>query len=227
MHNTSTALDSELSQQQECARYAAVDTSVAVLTDIYKEQVNIAIWQNELPNEVLQDVTNLMQQTSHLSVVMTSVPGKIVEHLVECNAALAERKALCEHIALVVDMFCTLFELKQVGLRLTRLDHAMCPKFHVDKVPCRLVTTFSGIATEWLAHEKVDRSKLGAGSIGIADEVSGIMQDPQDVQRLSVGDIALLKGEGWFDNQNGGAVHRSPAITEHEQRLLLTLDFVD
>ena len=54
-----------------------------------------------------------------------------------------------------------LFELKSVGLRLTALGHAMCPRFHVDRVPCRLATTYFGSATEWLPHDRVNRSKLG------------------------------------------------------------------
>lgn len=56
----------------------------------------------------------------------------------------------------MVDMFCCLFELKRAGLRLTVLDRAMCPRFHVDRVPCRLVTTYLGAATEWLPHTVAD-----------------------------------------------------------------------
>ena len=73
----------------------------------------------------------------------------------------------------------------------------MCPKFHADKVPCRLVATFYGSATEWLPHSAVNRNKLRAGSIGLQDESSGIMPQSSDIQQLSSGDIALLKGESW------------------------------
>lgn len=38
----------------------------------------------------------------------------------------------------MTDMFCCLFDLKQVGLRLTALNSAMCRKFHVDRVPGQL-----------------------------------------------------------------------------------------
>lgn len=132
-------------------------------------------------------------------------------------------------------MFCCLFDLGSAGLRLTALDRAMCPRFHVDKIPCRLVTTYQGIATEWLPHHHVDRSKLGAGSEGKSDEQSGLFQNLEDIQRLHQGEVALLKGEGWEGNEGAGLVHRSPAMpviadsvkmhAVSERRLLLTLDF--
>jgi hypothetical protein len=142
---------------------------------------------------------------------------------------------LSKDIAQLVDMFCCLFDLKRAGLRLTVLDRAMCPRFHVDKVPCRLVTTYQGIATEWLPHQCVDRSKLGFGNEGMSDEKSGLFQQSEDIQRLYKGEVALLKGEGWEGNEGAGLVHRSPSMsasnqsiwanTASESRLLLTLDF--
>jgi hypothetical protein len=35
---------------------------------------------------------------------------------------------------------------RRVGLRLRVLDGAMCPRFHVDNVPLRLLTTYAGPA---------------------------------------------------------------------------------
>ena len=57
-------------------------------------------------------------------------------------------------------MYCYLFELNEIGLSLRVLDKAMCPRFHVDHVPCRLITTYTGVTTQWLPHTSVDRSKL-------------------------------------------------------------------
>ncbi|MBL6879560.1 MAG: DUF1826 domain-containing protein, partial [Burkholderiales bacterium] len=50
--------------------------------------------------------------------------------------------------------------------------------------------------------------------------------NPKDIQRLTAGDVALLKGELWEDNENAGLVHRSPVVPEGQRRLVLTLDFV-
>ena len=103
----------------------------------------------------------------------------------------------------------------------------MCPRFHVDKVPCRLVTTYSGVATEWLPHHAVNRQQLGKVNHQAGDNGSGLYLDQQDIRSLCCGDVALLKGERWQGNENAGLVHRSPMLSSGNRRLLLTLDFIN
>ena len=122
-------------------------------------------------------------------------------------------------------MFCCLFGIQEAGLRFTVLNRAMCPRFHVDVVPCRLVTTYQGAGTQWLPHHLVDRSKLGMGNNGRSDEQSGLFAAPNDIQNLTSGDVALLKGERWLENEGGGLVHRSPNLPTGMHRLLTRLDF--
>jgi len=208
-------------------RRESISKDTGVLTDIYNEDINIAIWQNDISDEVIKNINQLMLDAKHLNVRMTIASSDIAKTLLESVDDLKNKNALCNYIELLGDMFCTLFELKRVGLRLTILNQAMCPKFHVDKVPCRLVTTLSGVGTEWLPNNLVDRTKLGAGSLGKPDEISGIVKNNQAIKQASTGDVVLLKGENWFDNENGGVVHRSPSLLENTRRLLLTLDFSD
>ena len=217
----------DFSANKKKQRQATFSTQPSVLADIYKEQINLAVWQNSLTDEVMQDIEALMGDITHLKAVITVTPDNIINLLAEHSNTLKDKHAFCQYVATLVDMFCTLFELEHAGLRLNLLDNAMCPKFHVDRVPCRLITTFSGIATEWLPHNQIDRSKLGAGSKGKPDEQSGIMQGEIEIQHLSTGDVGLLKGEGWYNNENAGLVHRSPALNNNERRLLLTLDFIN
>ncbi|MEG3766982.1 DUF1826 domain-containing protein [Alteromonas sp. 14N.309.X.WAT.G.H12] len=39
------------------------------------------------------------------------------------------------------------------GLRLAALNQAMCPMFHMDNIPVRRITTYTGPATQWVANE--------------------------------------------------------------------------
>lgn len=206
-------------------RRAALGKAPEVFTDIYQEETNIVIWQREL-STVIQDSTNdFLVSNPTFQAAMAVSPQDAFASVSE-SLGTASKPELSEDIAELVDMFCCLFGLKRAGLRLTVLDRAMCPRFHVDKVPCRLITTYLGVATEWLSHQAVDRTKLGAGNNGHADSQSGLFQSPKDIQQLSGGDVALLKGELWEGNENAGLVHRSPAISPDEKRLLLTLDFM-
>ena len=127
-------------------------------------------------------------------------------------------------IAWLIDAFSYLFDQREVGLRLAVLDKVMCPKFHVDKVPCRLITTYTGIATEWLPNDLVNRCFLGPNARTNVGCEAGICKSG-DIEILETGAVALLKGESWEGNEGCGLVHRSPRIEDKSRRLLLTLDF--
>ena len=205
-------------------RRAAIGENLDVLADIYDDGVNIAIWQRELPNSLLKATSKVLLENPNLQVSLTLDPADTREVLVNALGTKFESIALASDVEGLVDMFCYLFDLKSVGLRLTALGHAMCPRFHVDRVPCRLATTYFGGATEWLPHDRVNRSKLGPGSKGIPDAQSGLFSKSDDIQQLEKGDVALLKGESWIGNEAAGLVLRSPSLARGKSRLLLTLD---
>ncbi|RTZ17825.1 DUF1826 domain-containing protein [Vibrio aquaticus] len=217
-----TALAESLAiTDQDCF---SISDDPTVLTDIYRDEINIAVWQRQFDAATQDEITQFLNEHPSLSKSLNLSPENAYESL---DFALDGKapKALVENMAELVDMFCCLFELDHVGLRLATLSGAMCPRFHVDHVPCRLVTTYQGIATQWLANDTIDRSKLGRGSNGLPDEQSGLFQNASDIEQLTSGDVALLKGTRWEGNEETGLVHRSPNPTNNEPRLLLTLDF--
>jgi hypothetical protein len=192
-------------------RSMSQSTQAKVLSDIYHEEHNLAIWQRTLPPTLLTAIDAFLLSNSTFSCTLAVTPDnalstvkealKSAENSVECADALSK------DIAELVDMFCCLFDLKQAGLRLTAL-------------------TYQGIATEWLPHDRVNRAALGGYRNEMSDEQSGIYQQTEDIHQLQRGDVALLKGERWEGNENAGLVHRSPSLMPNEKRLLLTLDFL-
>lgn len=214
-YQAETTLDRRLTQSD----------STEVLADIYQDNVNISIWQRTLSAELLKAAQRILGLNYAFRFSASVTPQDVFDSLYSALGANTEAEVISADVREIVIMFCCLFDLKQVGLRLTTLERAMCPKFHVDRVPCRLVTTYSGIATEWLSHKDVDRAKLGIGSQGKSDEESGLYHDRCNVNQLTTGDVAVLKGESWLGNEGCGLVHRSPNLTNQKKRLLLTLDF--
>ncbi|OEF84804.1 DUF1826 domain-containing protein [Vibrio splendidus] len=195
-----------------------------VLADIYQSDINIAVWQRQFDEGLRTAISEFIALNPNFSKSVSVSPENALDKLEFATDGTAS-KALLENMAELVDMFCCLFDLEEVGLRLAVLNKAMCPRFHFDQVPCRLVTTYHGVATQWLPNDLVDRSKLGRGSNGQPDSVSGLYNDESDIQKMTSGDVALLKGERWSGNENRGLVHRSPVTSSDETRLLLTLDF--
>lgn len=196
-----------------------------VWTSIYDDDINIALWRRTHTTAIAESVNALLEIETfsqiQLALPIQEVAGQLAQNLPDFEY----RTTLLEDITLLAEMFACLFNQDTVGLRLTALNAAMCPKLHVDRVPCRLVTTYVGPATEWVPHEFVDRGKLGAGSSGLSDEKSGLLQHASNIKRINMGDVALLKGELWEGNEGRGLVHRSPSVNG-QKRLLLTLDFV-
>jgi len=208
-------------------RTGSVSPDRCVLGEIYQDLHNIVIWRRELSADLIAGVDALLKSKRALQVSMSVTPQNALVAVREALQGYPCAKELSEDVNALVEMFGYLFDIERVGLRLAVLNHAMCPRFHVDRVLCRLVTTYQGTATEWLPHHLVDRSKLGHGNNGLPDELSGIYQSAGDIQRLNQGDVALIKGELWEGNENAGLVHRSPSPNTGERRLVLTLDFLE
>lgn len=197
------------------------------LGDICREDVNIAVWQRKLSEELTQAAGTILDQFPALKISLIASPEAIYPAIDRELGFSAESKVLAEDIAHLADIYASLFDLNRVGLRVSALDRAMCPRFHVDRVPCRLVTTYQGAATEWLPNIFADRTKLGVGNQGKPDDQSGLFDCANDVQYLGRGDVALLKGESWEGNEGNGIIHRSPRLSGNVRRLLLTLDFME
>ncbi|WP_421717315.1 DUF1826 domain-containing protein [Algiphilus sp.] len=191
--------------------------SAAVLADIYQPAVNLAVWEGGLDWQARLGAETLCRAR----------PGFLCNSHGRASAVDADVRrrwpsdpALAPLLQAVTDcarMFEELFEPPAIGLRITALDRAMCPRFHVDRIPVRMIATFCGPGTEWLPNHAVDRDHLGA---------SGAASSPQ-VQRLRAGDVALMKGENWLGNEGNGLVHRSPAVEGHTARLIATIDWLD
>ncbi|MEM1435901.1 MAG: DUF1826 domain-containing protein [Pseudomonadota bacterium] len=126
--------------------------------------------------------------------------------------------ALVDEIELAVELLTELLDCRAVGVRLTTLRQPMCPRFHQDQVPCRLLITFAGPATEWIAAGQVDLPRLRDRTCTADPVLAG-----GRVQQLETGAWSLLKGGAWRDGY-AGVVHRSPAASGSAGRLLASFD---
>ncbi|MBX3628503.1 MAG: DUF1826 domain-containing protein [Nitrosomonas sp.] len=189
-----------------------------ILTRIYDADIKLCIYRRAISVDV-KAYAVFLQNTSHDFQLTRAV------HLHELNgllgAALPQhfyRQSFIKDVYMVVEMYACLFESRQIGFRLCVLNKTMCPRFHTDKVPCRLITTYAGKGTEWLdcMANKPDFPE-------ILDQIPG---SADSVQRLGSGDIALFKGDRWEGIEGSGVLHRSPDLDEDEMRLLLSLDII-
>lgn len=207
--------------------HAIETTQPADLALIYRPEVNLCVLRRPVTPGMQGFVARLLLGSwkfeRELKIGTERPP--VASLLPEAAHALPGVEAWLADVERLVEIFRDLFEPEGLGLRLKTLDKPMCPRFHVDNVPVRLVCTYGGLGTEWLPDAAADRTKLGHGACGLPDAESGLILDPAAVRSMPPHAVGLLKGNLWEGNAGRGAIHRSPQPTpEQPRRLLLTLD---
>ncbi len=196
--------------------------SPEVLGEVLRDGVNLAIWQRQLPLHVQGFANSLLALGEPLAESLcVELQGMDDDprppSLAAGFADLEGYQGFVADVGWLVRAFACLVDARRIGLRLRRLDRAMCPRFHVDHVPLRLITTYAGAGSQWLREEEMPRSGLGNPAL----EPEGV-----DNQQMGAGDVALFKGEKWVGNEGRGIIHRSPPVAPGESRLILTLDWL-
>lgn len=208
---------------QDRARYQHQGLAPQVLTAILEDEVNLAVWQRLLPLHIAEFASLLLSLNEPLAESLClELAGEDAEPdlagLAPGFRDLEGYEGFIADLKWLVSAFACLLGARRIGLRLRVLDKAMCPRFHVDHVPVRLITTYAGIGSEWLEEGAMERSQLG--------QANAEPKDTAQIQQLKYGEVALLKGEKWHGNEGGGLIHRSPQLAPGERRLIMTLDWL-
>ena len=210
-----------LKLMQNRTRYQHQGSTPETLTKILQDDTNLAVWQRQLPLHISDFAQLLLSLNEPLAESLCLELAKEdaepdLTGLASGFRDLEGYEGFVADLKWLVSAFACLLGAKRIGLRLRVLDKAMCPRFHVDHVPVRLITTYAGVGSQWLKEGTMDRQQLGQANA-----------EPQaQIQQLNSGDVALLKGEKWHGNEGFGLIHRSPQPAAGERRLILTLDWL-
>ena len=193
------------------------------LSRILDDEINLAVWQRHMPLHIAEFARLLLSLNEPLA---ESLCLELADEDAEPDLSglasgfrdLEGYEGFIADLKWLVSAFACLLGARRIGLRLRVLDKAMCPRFHVDHVPVRLITTYAGVGSEWLKEGAMDRGQLG--------QVNAEPMDTTQIQQLKSGEVALLKGEKWHGNEGFGLIHRSPQPAPGERRLILTLDWL-
>lgn len=193
------------------------------LTRILDDQTNLAVWQRQLPVHIADFAQLVLSLNEPLAESLClELPDEDAEPDLAGLAAwlrdLQGFEGFMSDLKWLISAFACLLGARRIGVRLRVLDKAMCPRFHVDHVPVRLITTYAGIGSQWLEEGAMDRLQLG--------QADAEPQGAASIRQLNSGDVALLKGEKWHGNEGFGLIHRSPQPAPGGRRLLLTLDWL-
>ena len=184
---------------------------LADLAEIFDPGVQVCSWKREIDPEITAYLWSL-DKNKELQVIETCASSVLPK--IGRLPAGPGRESLVEDLSLLSEIVCELLGCSEVGLRLARIGRAMCPGWHIDRVGIRLVCTYQGPGTQWLDDQGVDRCDLQNSQV---QEKTGV--------QATTGEIVLLKGALWQENDAFGAVHRSPELaSDTGLRTLVTVD---
>lgn len=196
---------------------AASAADPMVLFEVLRPEVNLAIWHRALPGSIPRGLATLLRQAP-FCLTAEAAPEAAVDAIAASLPAPVPTDLLLDiqQLALV---FAGLIGRPTLAIRLEAITGKACHRWHADAVGLRLLTTYRGPGTEWLA--------LGGGR----DTARGLdAAAPAAVRAaLPIGAFGILKGEAFPGNTGWGCIHRSPpgAGPGAKARLLLCLDEPD
>ncbi|WP_338661938.1 DUF1826 domain-containing protein [Pararoseomonas sp. SCSIO 73927] len=170
----------------------------AVLFRVLSPGMRLAIWQRRPPRHWAGRVTPLLA-AGPFRAVAEDEPEVAVDRVLAA-LPVPPPALMVQDMRMLAGLFAVITVCPRVRIRLEGVEGIPCPRWHADAVPLRLLCTYRGIGTEWLA---------GAGVGGV----------PNGIAAPSV---AVLKGRGFPGEPDGGCLHRSPP--RGGRRLVLCID---
>jgi len=207
-----------------------VSTDLADLTRLYEPQIELVTI--ERPER--SDLNIFTRECIDQGVPLTARGVFVVGDSASFAAATAGLRGAADNSNILLkdvfwcaEVFGELLGCTSVGFRLQTLREPMCPKFHVDRIPCRFLVTYGGPGTEWIPDQWVDRSAVG----GFEPDNYPVRKGGQHTALVSEA-LSILKGSTWaastqeqrplLADEIQGVVHRSP--NSSGGRILLSLD---
>ncbi|GAA0773881.1 DUF1826 domain-containing protein [Roseibium denhamense] len=206
-----TVYQEKIAPRQRLARDVLIGRDPDILSDIASPGVAAAIWSRNcdpgfqawidgLPEEQLPDLRTVIPFHLASSAVLSACQQAGTPHGPELDMLSDDVGALALMLAKTLDI-------RQVRVRLDVATGVMCPKFHIDNVPARLLCTYRGAGTEYVP--------------------AGFEMEPSRIRQVNTGHVALFRGQTWLDEEKTGLLHRSPGReSDGKTRLLLVIDAV-
>ncbi len=185
------------------------------LAAINRPDVELVIWRRALPLSMqtwLERMDASCLPDLRVLVRPCDLRLALQPHLDDCGMPPGDmRDLLIGDVDDLVSGYSRIARTDLVDVRLERVSHDACWKFHRDCVEARLLTTYRGPTTEWVqpihAERALREQKRFKGPI----------------EHLRIHDVAIFKGS--CAGPGSGIVHRSPPIAgTGRTRLLLCLD---
>ena len=169
--------------------------------------------RRELPDWVRDEMETLAQNMPE-EIQLTTSLAEILQRLHTSLGFLRNEKLktwLIEDISACVNWLSSVSNTTGFNIKLEVITERMCPKFHVDRVPMRLLCTYVGPGTEWTDANT-------AYSVNFEEPF-----DPENISQVPSEGILIFSGAHGA-NSLAPLWHRSPDVPQGVRRILLCVN---
>jgi Protein of unknown function (DUF1826) len=176
----------------------------SVLRLIRRTNVDLAIWQRELPLSLTSwlDASSIDDWPSLRQVLAPAdVARTLRRHFNEAGVNDCDGRALLiDDVTQLAALYADTLRITHARIRLEPVRDNACTKFHRDCVRARLITTYRGPGTEWVKAENA--------------EIALSQQHDYDGElfRMPTQSVGMFKG--CVGGGEAGVHHRSPQIAD-------------
>jgi hypothetical protein len=202
-------MNSALLQPIACLPYpdCCVVSEMDELSAIFSNGRDILIWERET-RYLQSELCCLRACWKHNLEWEGSIASILKQMAKSFSGSFSAFHQLHEDIIHQASFFSTLYPDESLRVKLMKISDTHCAKFHTDFNELRLLCTYIGAGTEWIASGS-DLEKVSTNT---------------PIYRVKTGDVVLLKG-AFFPGDDKPCFHRSPSImVGKEHRLLLRID---
>jgi hypothetical protein len=204
---------SALAPAVKAASSHRTSSRASVFHELSRSDVKLAIWQRRLPSAVKSALV------AWVTPERTALDVHFQREIPDVSNALADlqddfsREWLTNDVQRVAANLLECSPARRHRLTLSAVFTNQCRKFHVDRCPLRLITTYTGPGTEWVPDAVVRWDALD-DSTPCPDRANrAIVADRRQVRHARPGDVLMMKGSDGF-RRSLGQVHRSPPIED-------------
>lgn len=191
------------------AQDVVIGREAGILADVAAPGVAAAIWQRH-PDASFQTWLDRLP-AEQLPSLRITVPVQLAEKAAQTACSIAkmppgrERTMLAGDVGALALIYGRVMKTGRVRIRLDVSNGVMCPQFHLDNVPARLLCTYRGPGTQYVPEVHRENSDR--------------------IRTMNTGAAGLFRGAQWNSDERSCLLHRSPAARpDCGPRLLLVMD---
>ena len=196
-------------------------TTLEDIASINSPELNLVYFKRPAVKEI-EHFTRHLIATNFRGVNEIVTPAcyhDVLQAHLEAPQCYTGKDELMEDVTTLTGLFFKITNAKRIRMIMKIVADDACRKFHTDAYRLRLLCTYAGAGTEWIADQYANRKKLVGGTN------KDIIKDPGMIQHMEPFEVGILKGEIAGKCIGHGIIHRSPELKcGSEKRFLLRLD---